>query len=84
MLRNLLGVRPLNKPAGREEGELFVKPESAFNVGVIEFIGEDLRDGKYTQGQKVYIGNQREQIRIDGMDIMVMKEDNVYATVEEG
>lgn len=82
MLRNLVGVQPLNKSNHRQEGELFVKAESSFNMGTVQFVGEDLLQ-KFSVGQKVYVGNQREQIRMEDMDIMVMEEKNVYAIVSE-
>lgn len=80
MLRNLLGVKGLGK-AKRNTG-LLVDTETSHNVGVIKYVGADLQD-KFSEGQKVYIGNQREQIRMGSDDIMVMEEANVYAIVEE-
>lgn len=82
MLRNLLGVQKLGKPSKHSPDVIFAPTESTFNMGAIQFVGEELSQ-KFKVGQKIYFGNQREQIRMADMDIMVMKEDNVYATVEE-
>lgn len=81
MLRNLLGVEKLGKPSRRAAGEIFASAEVTHNIGVIRYIGEDLT-GKFTVGQKIFVGNQREEIRMDGQDIMIMEESNVFAIVE--
>ena len=82
MLRNLLGVQKLGKQNKRERGEIFATAESTFNVGMVQYVGQDLA-GKFSVGQKVYFGNQREEIRMGDSDIMVMEEKNVFAIVEE-
>lgn len=82
MLRNLLGVEEQNKSQGRGEGQLFASAEVTFNTGIILFVGEDL-SSEFSPGQKIYFGAQREKIRMDGKDIMVMEEKNVFAVVED-
>jgi hypothetical protein len=75
-------VKSLSKPGKRNSGDIFVEAEVGHNVGIVRFVGENLQ-GKFVEGQKVAIGNQREQIRIGGEDIMVMEETNVYALIED-
>lgn len=82
MLRNLLGVEKLGKPSKKNAGDLFAPVEAIHNIGIIRYIGEELQ-GKFSEGQKVYVGNQREELRMDGTDIMVMEEKNVIAIVED-
>ncbi len=82
MLRNLLGVENLAKPEGKTAGSLFASAEVGFNVGTVLFVGEELT-GKFSPGQKIYFGAQRETIRMDGKEVMVMKEENVYALAED-
>lgn len=82
MLRDLIGVEKAGKSSSKQTGTLFAQVDVTHNVGVIRYIGEGVQ-GKFSVGQKVYIGNQREEIRMDGADIMVMKEDNVVAIVED-
>lgn len=82
MLRNLLGVQKLDKPTRRKgSGEIFAETEITQNIGIIRFVGEDIQN-KYSEGQKVVVGNQREEIRMNGLDIMVMEDKNVFAIVE--
>ena len=82
MLRNLLGVEKLAKSSGRSEGQLFAQAEVGFNTGIILHVGEEL-EKKFSVGQKIYFGAQREEIRIDGKDVMVMEEKNVFALAED-
>lgn len=82
MLRNLIGVEKLGKASRRNAGDLFANTEVTHNIGVIRYVGEELST-KFSVGQKVYCGNQREEIRMNGADIMVMQEQNVIAIVED-
>jgi co-chaperonin GroES (HSP10) len=81
MLRNLLGVQKLGKPTKRNSGDIFAEAEVTQNVGIIRYVGADLTS-KFSEGQKVYIGNQRDEIRMNGAEIMVMEEKNIFAIVE--
>ena len=82
MLRNLLGVEKLQKSNGKVEGSLFASADVGFNAGIVKFVGEELQ-GKFSPGQKIYFGVQREEIRVDGKDLMVMEEKNVYALADD-
>jgi co-chaperonin GroES (HSP10) len=82
MLRNLIGVEKLGKQSKKNAGDLFAPVEVTHNIGVVRYVGEEL-SSKFTVGQKVYCGNQREEIRMDGADIMVMQEANIFAIVED-
>jgi co-chaperonin GroES (HSP10) len=81
MLRNLVGVEKLGKSSKRQSGTLFAETEVTHNLGIIRYIGEQVENLRI--GQKVYIGNQREEIRMEGSDIMVMEVSNVIAIVED-
>lgn len=81
MLRNLLGVEKVNK-SKKEAGSLFANVDVTFNTGIVKYVGEDLA-GKFSVGQKVIIGNKREEVRINADEIMVMEETNVFAVVED-
>ena len=82
MLRNLIGVEKVGKTTKRNSGDIFAPVEVTHNIGIIRYIGEELTD-KFSVGQKVYCGNQREELRMNGADIMVMQEANVFAIVED-
>lgn len=56
-------------------------PETSYNVGLVYGVGPAVTDLK--PGQKVYYGAQREQIRINDLDVLVMEESNVYAVETE-
>lgn len=79
MLRNLLGVEQLGK-SQKDENAMFASAEVGFNTGKVLYVGEELAN-KFSPGQRLYFGNTRELIRIDGKDVIVMKEDNVFAIV---
>ena len=80
MLRNLIGVVPAGKNTNRKQG-LFVMPETSNNLGVIKYVGEDVKTFK--PGEKVYFGNSRETIIMQGEEVMVMEESNIVATLED-
>lgn len=81
MLRDLIGVEKVGKARKKEESSLFANTEVTHNIGVIRYLGVDVKGLQV--GQKVYIGNQREEIRMEGADIMVMEAKNIIAIVEE-
>jgi len=56
-------------------------PETSYNTGLVYEVGPAVTDLK--PGQKVYYGAQREQIRINDLDVLVMEESNVYAVEAE-
>lgn len=63
-----------------EEMSMLSMPNVSQNLGEIKFLASDIKELKV--GDKIYFGNQREQIRMAGMDVMIMKLDNVYAVEE--
>jgi co-chaperonin GroES (HSP10) len=81
MMRNLVGVEKLGKASRKSSGEIFAQVEATHNVGVIRYLGVDVTGLKV--GSKVYVGNQREEIRMNGADIMVMEVSNIIALVED-
>ena len=60
---------------------LFAMPEDTSAVGTIKYVGKDVLDLK--PGMKVYYGKNRHELKMDGADVLVMDEDNVYAIAEE-
>lgn len=82
MRGNLVAVKKLGKPGQKSELEGFIRmPEVADNQGVIRFIGPDVEGLR--EGQRVFYGNKRTEIRMNGEDVFIMEVDNVYATVED-
>lgn len=77
-----MGVQKLSKSQKRNDNDIFASAENVDNVGIIRYVGEVL-DNRFKVGQKIYFGNQSERIRMGSEDITVMKEDNIYAVVEE-
>jgi co-chaperonin GroES (HSP10) len=58
-------------------------PDDSNSVGVIKYVGDALADSDLKVGTKVYYGNQRQTITIDGVTILVMEETNIVARVED-
>lgn len=80
MLNNLVGVEQVGKTS-KTDG-MFAEVETTHNLGIIKFVGESA-DEKFLVGQKVYFGNEREEIRMSSLDVLIMKDSNIYAIVEE-
>ena len=79
MQNNKLGIIQYKKKTV-DKNNPFIMPEVSDSLGIVEFTFEG---SKYKEGDKVHFGSQREMIRMAGMDIMIMGEDNIYAIVEE-
>lgn len=82
MRGNKIGVQKLGKASKKDENPLIVMPESGDSLGIIKFLGagapEDLK-----VGMKIYYGTSRQQIKMSGMDIEVMEDDNIYAIAKD-
>lgn len=83
MQNKKLGVQQYKQKdaSGSQGGEILFKlPEVSDNLGIVMHTFEG---SNFKIGDKVYYGGHREQIRMSGVDIMIMDEDNIFATVEE-
>ena len=78
-----IGVEKLGRVSNNRTSSLLSMPEDASAVGFIRFIGKDLVNSDLRIGMKVYYGKNRHELKMNGMDILVMDEDNVYAVVED-
>lgn len=79
-----LGVEKLGKSSGTKS--FLSVPEDVSAVGIIRYLGEELLRApqqRFVVGMKVYYGKNRHELRINGQDILIMDEDNIYAIVEE-
>lgn len=76
-----VGVEKLGKVSNSKA--YLAMPEDASAVGFIRFLGKDLVNTDLKVGMKVYYGKNRHELKMNGTDILVMDEDNVYAIVEE-
>lgn len=74
-----VGVEQVGKTENSKS--LLAMPEDASAVGIIRFVGSVSEDLKV--GTKVYFGKSHHQLRMNGMNILVMDEENVYAIVAE-
>lgn len=77
-----VGVEKLGKSSGPSNG-LFAMPEDIGSCGTIVYLGDELKESGLKLGSKVYFGDKRQQVRIEGKDIQVMDEDNVLAVASE-
>lgn len=76
-----VGVEQAGKSASRDS--LIAMPEDSSAVGTIRFVGGSVEDKRLKVGTKVYFGKGHHQLRMNGMNILVMDEENVYAIVQE-
>lgn len=74
-----VGVERLAKSTS---ASFLAMPEDSSAVGTIRYVGKDLSNSDLKVGMKVYYGKNRHEIKMNGLDIFVMEEDNVYAVVE--
>ncbi len=84
MRGKLVGVEKLGKTDTRGVSFLAM-PDDASAVGFVRYLGKgfDLSNTDLRVGMKVYFGKVRHELKMDGKEILVMAEDNVYAIVEE-
>lgn len=76
-----VGVEKLGKASSSKA--FLAMPEDASAVGHIRYLGKDLVNSDLKVGMKIYYGKNRHELKMNGVDILVMEEDNVYAVVEE-
>lgn len=79
MVNNKIAVEKL-KRAAKTTASFLHEPNVSDNQGVIKFapIGSE-----YVVGMRVYYGNNREEIRMNGIDVYIMDADNIVAIVED-
>lgn len=58
-------------------------PEDSSAVGIIRFVGDSVVGNDLKVNTKVYFGKAHHQLRMNGMNILVMDEENVYAVVQD-
>lgn len=76
-----VGVEKLGRASNTKT--LLAMPEDASAVGTIRYVGKDVQDSDLKVGTKVYYGKDRHELKMNGQDILVMDEDNIYAIVED-
>ena len=58
----------------------FAEVEAVDSLGIIRYVPEN---SAYSVGQKIYYGGKREEVRMAGIDVQVMNEDNIIAIAED-
>lgn len=85
MRNNLVAIKKLGKQSGNKGGNLdglLHMPEVADSQGIIKGTGPEAASD-LKPGLKVYYGEKRTQIRMNGEDVLVMEDNNIYAIVDE-
>lgn len=85
-LGNLVGIEKASTQSKKKKDDdsLFIRePEVADDYGTVRYIGANVKDPAFKVGDKVYFGRERQELRMSGQDILVMKVENVVALVEE-
>lgn len=75
-----IAVEKLAKSSG--SAGLFALPEDTTSCGSIVYVGSEFV-GDLRVGMKVYFGDKRQQVRVEGKDLQIMEEDNVFAIAKE-
>lgn len=75
-----VGIEKLGK--SQKANSFLEMPEDTNSQGVIKYLGAEAREDLKV-GDKVYFGNQRITMNIEGKEIYVMDDDNVVAIVQE-
>lgn len=81
MRGTLVGVEQVKKSA--KSDSLFSMPEDSNAVGRVKYLGDKLGETDLKVGDKVYYGDKRQPVTIDGAEILVMDQENIVAIAEE-
>lgn len=76
-----IGVEKLGKSS--QTKAFLAMPEDASAVGYIRYLGTDLANSDLKIGMKVYYGKNRHEMKMNGIDILVMEEENIYAVATD-
>lgn len=80
MVNKKIGVEKLGKSSKKIDNSFLAMIEVVDNLGIIRFSFEG---SQFPVGTKVYYGSKREEVRMNGKDIQIMDEENIFAIVEE-
>lgn len=58
-------------------------PDDANAIGIVRYIGLDVKNSNIKVGSKVYYGEKRQAVTMEGVAIYVMPEENILAIAEE-
>lgn len=78
MQNEKIAVEKLGKHTNKNS--LFATVDDVFSTGVIKYTHDK---SKFQTGQKIIFGVQREPTRIEGVELLVMHDNNVIAILEE-
>jgi len=67
----------------QKNDSLIAMPEDTSAIGYIKYLGKDLQSSDLRVGMKVCYGKNRHELKLNGADILVMEDDNIYAIVED-
>lgn len=76
-----VAVEKIKKQKKEAHGGL-IMPDSEEYLGHIRFVGPDA-DQTLQPGQKVYFSTNYQQSRMDGVDLCIMDDKEIFAVVEE-
>ena len=79
MLGNRVAVEPLIK--SKSSGGLLQMPDDSHNTGKVKFIGPECIGIEV--GQTIFFGNQREPVKVNGNEFIVMEDSNVFGILDE-
>lgn len=77
-----VAIEKIKKQGKNQSSGGLIMPDSEEYLGIIRFVGEQA-DPSLQVGQKAYFSTQHQQVRMGGLDLCVMEDTQVFATVQE-
>ena len=74
MLGNRVAIEVLNKSTDKKS--FLQMPDDSFNTGRVRYLGPECAGLEV--GQLVLFGNQRESVKVEGMEFLIMEDSNVF------
>lgn len=82
MRDNKIGVQKLGKSTQENKSSLIIMPESSDSLGIIRFLGTNVPNDLEV-GMQVYYGTKHQRVKMNGLDIEVMEDDNIFAIAKD-
>lgn len=81
MRGNKVAIQSLHKSRGGG-GALLTIPDDSFNTGRIKFLSPNC-DKDLEAGLVVCFGTEREIVKIDGEELLIMDQSNIFSIIDE-
>lgn len=79
---NRVAIEKVKKSTAKQGDGFLVIPESEEYAGVVRYVGPEA-SADIKVGQKVYFSTAFQNVRMGGVDLCVLEDKMVYATIED-